>query len=67
MSRIRRFVVLGAVLGVKDAVGRAPAVSGSATVESDAITAADLEADLTTLTSDDGRRDNSLRDRGPSA
>jgi polyisoprenoid-binding protein YceI len=50
--------------GVKDAVGRTPDVSGTATVEEDSITAADLEADLTTLTSDDGRRDNALRDRG---
>ena len=51
-------------IGVKDAVGRTPDVSGTATVDSDAITAAELEADLTTLTSDDGRRDNALRDRG---
>jgi len=50
--------------GVKDAVGRTPDVTGTATVEGDAITEADLEADLTTLTSDDGRRDNALRDRG---
>jgi polyisoprenoid-binding protein YceI len=50
--------------GFKDAVGRTPDVGGTATVESDAITAADLEADLTTLTSDDGRRDDALRDRG---
>ena len=50
--------------GVKDAVGRTPDVTGTAEVEDDAITAADLEADLTTLTSDDGRRDNALRDRG---
>jgi polyisoprenoid-binding protein YceI len=50
--------------GVKDAVGRTPDVSGTATVEQDTITAADLEADLTTLASDDGRRDNALRDRG---
>jgi polyisoprenoid-binding protein YceI len=50
--------------GFKDAVGRTPDVSGTATVEENSITAADLEADLTTLTSDDGRRDNALRDRG---
>jgi polyisoprenoid-binding protein YceI len=50
--------------GVKDAVGRTPDVSGAATVEADAITEADLEADLTTLASDDGRRDNALRERG---
>ena len=50
--------------GVKNAVGRTPDVSGTATIEEDSITAADLEADLTTLQSDDGRRDNALRDRG---
>jgi polyisoprenoid-binding protein YceI len=50
--------------GFKDAVGRTPDVSGTATIDSGAIAAADLEADLTTLTSDDGRRDDALRDRG---
>jgi polyisoprenoid-binding protein YceI len=50
--------------GVKDAVGRTPDVSGTAAVDGDAITAASLQADLTTLASDDGRRDNALRDRG---
>jgi polyisoprenoid-binding protein YceI len=50
--------------GVKDAVGRTTDVSGTATVDGDAITEADLQADLTTLTSDDGRRDNALRERG---
>jgi polyisoprenoid-binding protein YceI len=51
-------------IGVTNAVGRTPDVSGAATVEEDAITAAELEADLTTLTSDEERRDNALRDRG---
>ena len=50
--------------GVKDAVGRTPDVSGIVVVEGDAITVAQLSAELTTLTSDDGRRDNALRDRG---
>jgi polyisoprenoid-binding protein YceI len=50
--------------GVKDAVGRTGDVRGTATVESDTVTAADLEADLQTLASDDGRRDNALRSRG---
>jgi polyisoprenoid-binding protein YceI len=50
--------------GVKDAVGRTPDVSGTAEVDGDSITAAALQAELTTLTSDDGRRDNALRDRG---
>jgi polyisoprenoid-binding protein YceI len=75
MSRISRMIVgdtfVGyrvreefATIGVKDAVGRTPDVQGTATVENDAITAADLAADLTTLASDDGRRDQALRDRG---
>jgi polyisoprenoid-binding protein YceI len=50
--------------GVKDAVGRTPDVSGTAELEGEEIVAAALQADLTTLTSDDGRRDNALRDRG---
>ena len=50
--------------GVKDAVGRTPDVSGIAVIDGDAITTAQLSAELTTLTSDDGRRDNALRDRG---
>jgi polyisoprenoid-binding protein YceI len=51
-------------IGVADAVGRTADVSGTATVESDTLTAADLEADVSTLTSDESRRDNALRERG---
>ena len=51
-------------IGVTDAVGRTTRVGGTATVEADAITAADLQADLTTLTSDESRRDAALRERG---
>ena len=51
-------------LGEKTAVGRTPDVDGTVTVDGDALTAADLKADLTTLTSDEDRRDNALRGRG---
>ena len=51
-----------------DAVGRTSSVTGSATFEAsgDAVTvaAASFEADLTTLASDDGRRDNRIREIG---
>ena len=53
-----------ASIGVKDAVGRTPDVSGSVDVEGDTITAAKLEAELSTLVSDEARRDNALRERG---
>jgi polyisoprenoid-binding protein YceI len=49
--------------GVKDAVGRTPDVSGSVGVEGDQITQAELQAELSTLVSDEGRRDNALRSR----
>jgi polyisoprenoid-binding protein YceI len=51
-------------IGDKTAVGRTGDVTGTVTVEDDAITAADLSADLTTLQSDEDRRDNALRGRG---
>jgi polyisoprenoid-binding protein YceI len=51
-------------IGVVDAVGRTGDVTGTAEVDGDRITAADLEADLTTLRSDEARRDNALRERG---
>ena len=53
-----------ATIGVADAVGRTGEVSGTAEVEGDRITSADLEADLTTLVSDESRRDDALRGRG---
>ena len=53
-----------ASIGVKDAVGRTPDVSGSVDVEGDTITAAKLDADLSTLVSDEARRDDALRERG---
>ena len=51
-----------------DAVGRTDQVTGSITVESDGttttLTAADLTVDMTSLTSDESRRDNRLRREG---
>ena len=52
-----------ASIGVKDAVGRTPDVSGSVDVEGDTITAAKLQAGLSTLVSDEARRDDALRSR----
>ena len=51
-----------------DAVGRTDQVTGSITVESDGttttLTAASLTVDTTSLTSDESRRDNRLRNEG---
>ena len=59
---------LGGVTALTDAVGRTSAVTGTATLEAAgealAVTAASFEADLTQLTSDDGRRDNRIRSIG---
>lgn len=51
-------------IGANTAVGRTPDVSGSIEVEGTAITVVSVEVDMTTLTSDDDRRDNSIRTRG---
>jgi polyisoprenoid-binding protein YceI len=48
-------------IGATTAVGRTPDVSGSLTVDGTTISAAEMSADLTTLRSDDGRRDGQLR------
>ena len=50
--------------GVVDAVGRTAEVTGTVGVDGDTVRGADLETDMTTLRSDEGRRDNALRDRG---
>jgi polyisoprenoid-binding protein YceI len=59
---------LGGVSALTDAVGRTSAVAGSATLEADGaaltVTSASFEADLTQLTSDDGRRDNRIKSIG---
>ena len=48
----------------RTATGRTPAVTGTLTVEGDTVTAADVTADVTQLTSDQARRDSALATRG---
>lgn len=48
-------------IGAKTAFGRTPNVTGSLTLEDTLITATEIEVDMTTLQSDEDRRDNSLR------
>ena len=48
-------------IGKTTAVGRTPDVTGTMTVSGTAITAVEMTADLTTLRSDDDRRDGQLR------
>jgi polyisoprenoid-binding protein YceI len=50
--------------GVVDAVGRTGAVTGTAQADGETIEGAELETDMTTLRSDEGRRDHALRSRG---
>lgn len=45
-------------------MGRTPDVTGSIEVAGDAVTGVEVEVDLTTLQSDDGRRDRALASRG---
>ena len=47
-----------------DAVGRTTAVSGTVTIAGTSVTAADVSADLTRLTSSETRRDNFIRQNG---
>ncbi len=51
-------------IGTHDAVGRTQQVTGSMTLSGTQVTALDISVDTTTLTSDDERRDNQLRERG---
>jgi polyisoprenoid-binding protein YceI len=50
-------------IGTHDAVARTQQVTGS-TLSGSEVTALDISVDTTTLTSDDERRDNQLRERG---
>ena len=50
--------------GVVDAVGRTGEVTGTLRVDGDTVESGTLETDMTTLRSDEGRRDNALRGRG---
>src|SRR5829696_6465646 len=52
-----------ASVGATEAVGRTPDVTGSLTVDVTTITAAEFSADLTTLESDESRRDGQLRNQ----
>jgi polyisoprenoid-binding protein YceI len=60
-------------VGVRTAVGRTSAVTGTVDVDGDRVRAADLRADMRTVKSDQARRDDTLRfraietDRYPSA
>lgn len=51
-------------IGANTAVGRTPDVSGTMTIVGDAVTAVDVEVDVTTLKSDSGTRDAALGARG---
>jgi polyisoprenoid-binding protein YceI len=51
-------------VGVRTAVGRTSAVTGTVTVDGDRIESADLTADMRRVVSDQSRRDDTLRYRG---
>jgi polyisoprenoid-binding protein YceI len=53
-----------ASLGANTAVGRTPDVTGSLTLRGTTVNAAEFTADLTTLKSDDNRRDGQLSRQG---
>lgn len=48
-------------VGVTEAVGRTPAVSGTITIDGETVTAVNIEADMTAITTDISRRDNATR------
>ena len=50
-----------ATIGAKTAVGRTPAVTGSFAFSGTTLTAGEIVADVTQLTSDDSRRDGAIR------
>jgi polyisoprenoid-binding protein YceI len=49
-------------IGSTTAVGRTPEVTGTMTIDGTTLTAANIEADMTALTTDDSRRDGRARD-----
>ena len=53
-----------ASIGANTAVGRTPSVSGTMTIDGSTVTAVSISADLTTLKSDDSRRDGQLQNQG---
>ncbi len=50
-------------IGAKTTAGRTPDVSGTLTIDQTTVTEVSVEVDMTTLTSDDPRRDGALRDQ----
>jgi polyisoprenoid-binding protein YceI len=53
-----------ASIGAQEAVGRTPDVTGSLTISGSTVETVEVTADLTTLQSDDDRRDGQLRRQG---
>ena len=53
-----------ATIGTTEAVGRTSDVTASVQISGSQVVAASFEANMTTLTSDDSRRDDTLRSRG---
>lgn len=51
-------------IGSNTAAGRTPDVTGTLEIEGSTVTAVDIEVDMTTLRSDQSRRDNQLKTRG---
>ena len=51
-------------IGAKTAVGRTPNVTGTMTIKGTTIPSTAIEVDMTTLTSDDSRRDGQMRTQG---
>ena len=49
-------------IGSTTAVGRTPTVSGTITIDGTTLTAATIEADMTAITTNDGRRDDKVQD-----
>jgi len=49
-------------VGSTTAVGRTPAVSGSATIDGTTVTVVTIEADMTAVTTNDGRRDDNVQE-----
>lgn len=49
-------------LGSTTAVGRTPTVSGTVTIDATTVTAVTIEADMTAVTTNDGRRDDNVQE-----
>lgn len=55
---------LGGGIGANTAAGRTSDVTGTVTIAGGQVTEASFDVDMTTLTSDESRRDNQLKNRG---